>query len=78
MTWDEIKDLSLAEPVVVVPHSGGLNRRQRRSQGRYRGFLAKSPKAARIAPMLIRRSGTSRWTKREYAKLVQLAERHAA
>jgi hypothetical protein len=65
----------LPEPSVVVPHSGALNRAQRRSQGRYQGFEGKTLKGIQTAPMLIRRSGGSRWTKKERAKLERLAER---
>jgi hypothetical protein len=65
------------EPSQVLPPSEGLNRQQRRSQGRYEGFEGKSPKGIQTAPMLIRRSGPSRWTKKERDKLIKLSERVA-
>jgi hypothetical protein len=65
------------EPQVVVPHPGTLNRAQRRSQGRYEGFL-KSTRTQRVRGELIRRSGETQMTRREAEKVQRYTERVAA
>lgn len=62
------------EPSVVVPHSGELNRAERRSQGRRGSFLSHTPSPVRKTPLMIRKSGRNRWTKKEVSKLTRVID----